>query len=915
MKKIVLLSFLVAGMSAFAEMALVPIDGIIFKGKKNSVLVAENAKMADITRVAGYMAGKEMGENAPGAPVYADGYFPVYRDDSGTTVLCFELQAWSEPLQKTVTAIMFFYEENNNLYVYLWKFKYRGEYSPGKLCFYSSGSEFDSSNALDGDKPCLCGLRVWLAGRDRVANCVFWDGNGKMMWEGVSVSQLTDFSGVLTGGFSKYPLHLLGYNVSDVSGVRSVQLQTWETNNMTRAIHINLAEADGAIKATVHQVRRNDAGDGFMVGGDSSSLKGNQNIANTENGSGIALRGVEALVDMRKPLAKYAKFLQTSENRTVVWEDANINDILSIEGEMDGGWMQQAGKDRRPYHVKFEDGKFSLQYQAINDTRLFCVKAVFVQNGANIEGYIEYARLVDLPADGVGLGFDFDSGDSRIKNQTIATGLTGNTYDGYGLKNVTAERFPEFGEGVFVWKRVAVGGRLSDAANWEGGVAPSPGDKLYFKDVPPGTVVNDYPENTFFEGLYFAGRGSVKAEFAGNAIKVATIDNLSEVASVHVSAPVVCDGNFEPWVGGGLAIDTLNVAGTLAPRGKKELGPLGTVNAAMLSGGNVRAWEADVYGLGGAFVRRSLNGAANASFDWLDTAGFTREVFEISGTNTVANRLELPNGQIFAVKEGLVSVPDLGASGDDPHVNLAAGAQLHIRDYKNQYNRPVRFEGAGRVSFGATGYAAGMTDVFDGVAFGTAGTDYTVAGAAKPGADGKLRFAAVDPDGTMRAITFATESGEAADLEVVGGSRKAGTAALEGRELTVAGGHYEPIGETAEVPSIEFGENGGLAATEGKSVVMHAANFSGTPKAYFFTAASSISIPDGTIDLTGATIVFDADFGVRTGVLRAASFVGRPLRVVSAITGKTIPYSVNEEDGLSVLTVVSSSPSLKIVIR
>ena len=914
MKKIILLSFLVAGMSAFAEMALVPIDGIIFKGRKNSVLVAENAKMSDITRVAGYMAGKEMGENAPGAPVYADGYFPVYRDDSGTTVLCFELQAWSEPLQKTVTAIMFFYEENNNLYAYLWKFKYRGEYSPGKLCFYSSGSEFDSSNALDGDKPCLCGLRVWLAGRDRVANCVFWDGNGKMMWEGVSVSQLTDFSGVLTGGFSKYPLHLLGYNVSDVSGVRSVQLQTWETNNMTRAIHINLAEADGAIKATVHQVRRNDAGDGFMVGGDSSSLKGNQNVANTENGSGIALRGVEALVDMRKPLAKYAKFLQTSENRTVVWEDANINDSLSIEGEMDGGWMQQAGKDRRPYHVKFEDGKFSLQYQAINDARLFCVKAVFVQNGANIEGYIEYARLVDLPADGVGLGFDFDSGDSRIKNQTIATGLTGNTYDGYGLKNVTAERFPEFGEGVFVWKRVAVGGRLSDAANWEGGVAPSPGDKLYFKDVPPGTVVNDYPENTFFEGLYFAGRGSVKAEFAGNAIKVATIDNLSEVASVHVSAPVVCDGNFEPWVGGGLSIDTLNVAGTLAPRGKKELGPLGTVNAAMLSGGNVRAWEADVYGLGGAFVRRSLNGAANASFDWLDTAGFTREVFEISGTNTVANRLELPNGQIFAVKEGLVSVPDLGASGDDPHINLAAGAQLHIRDYKNQYNRPVRFEGAGRVSFGATGYAAGMTDVFDGVAFGTAGTDYTVAGAAKPGADGKLRFAAVDPDGTMRAITFATESGEAADLEVVAGILKAGSAALEGRKLTVAGGHYEPIGETAEVPSIEFGENGGLAATGGKKVVL-AGGISGNPKSYFFTGGSSISIPDGTIDLTGATIVFDADFGVRTGVLRAASFVGRPLRVVSAITGKTIPYSVNEEDGLSVLTVVSSSPSLKIVIR
>jgi hypothetical protein len=89
-------------MSVFAEMGLVPIKQLILRGKKNAVLVAKNARLTDITRVAGYMAGTEMGANAPVAPVYAEGYFPVYRDDANNTGLGFELQAWSEPLQKTV---------------------------------------------------------------------------------------------------------------------------------------------------------------------------------------------------------------------------------------------------------------------------------------------------------------------------------------------------------------------------------------------------------------------------------------------------------------------------------------------------------------------------------------------------------------------------------------------------------------------------------------------------------------------------------------------------------------------------------------------------------------------------------------------------------------------------------------------
>ena len=924
MKKILILLSVAAGMSAFAEMGLVPINQLIKRGKTNAMLVARNAKIVDITRVAGYMAGKQMGENAPVAPVYAEGYFPIYRNDKNNTGLGFELQTKSEYLQKTVSANIIFYEQDNDLYVYLYQFKTTGN-EVAKSNTYSSqktdgsningaGSYLEPSTSIDGENPCLCGLRVWLAGRDRVANWGFLGSSERTLWGGVSLTELVDFSGVFTGSYSPYLMHLFGYNVRDTDGVKTTQLQCWGTNDMTRAVFVDMKSSESGIVAGMTQAKRTNAGDGFKIGRNLDYLNGSQNLVETDNGSGISVRGLEARIEKRSSTPKYAKYLPTKENQAVIWENVSLADVISINGDMNGGWMA-VGQNRRPFHLVFGDGQITVQFQAISDTRLFCVKSVFVQKGGNVEGYIEYARYVDLPTEGVGLGFDFDSSDNRIKDNKIQTSDNGDGYGGYGLKNVSAMLIPKGGADTFIYKGAAADGRLSYAGNWVGGVAPSEGAKLYFRDPTPNVIVNDYAENTFFEGLYFAGSGSNTVEFTGNALRVATIDNLSEDASVHVSAPVVCGGNFEPWVGGGMLIESLDVAGTLAPRGKRTLGPLGTVRAAMLSGGNIHAWEGDVYGLGGAFVRRTLNGAANASFGYLDTAGFTREVFEISGTNTVANRLELPNGQIFAIKKGLVSVPDIGSSGDDPHINLSAEAQLHIRDYKNQYDRPVRFEGMGRVSFGANGYAADMADVFDGVAFGTAGTDYTVAGSAMPGADGKLRFAAVDPDGTVRAITFASESAVAADLEVVSGILKAGRAALEGRKLTVAGGFYEPIGEKVEVSSIEFSGVSGLAATEGKEVELQMSSISGMPNSYYFTAGSSISMPNGMINLDGATVVFDAPYGTKTDVLKVSSISGSPGRVVSALTGKATPYSIEEKNGLSVLTVVSASPSLKIIVR
>ena len=908
MRKILLVTLVITGMSVFAEMGLVPVKQLIKRGKSNAVLVARNTKLTDITRVAGYMAGTEMGANAPVAPVYAEGYFPVYRNDDDNTGLGYELQAWSEPLQKTVSANIFFYEQGDDLYVYLYNFKIRGN-EVGTVSLYSAGSYYEPSTKIDGDKPCLCGLRVWIAGRDRVADYGFWNSTGKTLWEGVSPTELVDYEGIITGGYCSYLMHLLGYNVKDADGVRTVQLQTWGTNDMTRAVHVSLKAEDGNVNATIDQVRRDNPGGGFKVGGNSTYLSGAQTIVNSENGNGIAARGLEARIERRVTTPIYAGYLQ--EISTVIWENINIADIISINGDMNGGWMNEA-VNRRPFHLRFEDGKVSVQFQAISATRLFCVKAWFVQSGSNVEGYVEYARYVDLPADGVGLGFDFDSGDSRIGNNKIHTSDSGSGYGGYGLKNVSAMLIPANDGDVFVWKGATADGYLSHAGNWIGGVAPTSGAKLYFRDPTPGVIVNDYENGTYFEGLYFAGSGSNTVEFTGNSVKVATIDNLSETAVVHISAPVVCEENFEPWVGGGVSIDTLNVAETLAPRGNRPLGPLGTVHAGMLSGGNIHTWKGAVYGLGGAFVRQTLSGSANAAFDYLDTAGFTREVFEICGTNTVANRLELPNGQIFAVKEGLTSVPDIGASGEDPHVNLSAAGQLHIRSYLNQYERPVRFEGQGRVSFGETGYAEGRSDVFDGVAFGTSGNDYIVAGAAKPGADGKLRFAARDPDGTFRAVTLASALPDVTGVEILDGALKAGEV-LNGRSIAVSGGVFEPLAPVA--PSvIEFSGLGGLSATSGNSVELRAGNFIGTPKTYRFTGGSSISVPEISIDLTGATVIFDADFGTKTDVLAAASITGSP-RVISARTGKTIPFSVSEREGLAVLTVVSASTSLKIVIR
>ena len=339
MRKILLVTLVITGMSVFAEMGLVPVKQLIKRGKSNAVLVARNTKLTDITRVAGYMAGTEMGANAPVAPVYAEGYFPVYRNDDDNTGLGYELQAWSEPLQKTVSANIFFYEQGDDLYVYLYNFKIRGN-EVGTVSLYSAGSYYEPSTKIDGDKPCLCGLRVWISGRDRVADYGFWNSTGKTLWEGVSPTELVDYEGIITGGYCSYLMHLLGYNVKDADGVRTVQLQTWGTNDMTRAVHVSLKAEDGNVNATIDQVRRDNAGGGFKVGGNSTYLSGAQTIVNSENGNGIAARGLEARIERRVSTPIYAGYLQ--ETLTVVWENINIADIISINGDMNGGWMNEA---------------------------------------------------------------------------------------------------------------------------------------------------------------------------------------------------------------------------------------------------------------------------------------------------------------------------------------------------------------------------------------------------------------------------------------------------------------------------------------------------------------------------------------------------------------------------------------------
>lgn len=82
------------------------------------------------------------------------------------------------------------------------------------------------------------------------------------------------------------------------------------------------------------------------------------------------------------------------------------------------------------------------------------------------EGHVEYARLIDLPAEGVGLGFDFDSGDSRIVANKIQTSDSGGGYGGYGLKNVSAMLIPSGATDAFVWKGAVADGYLSHGGNW-----------------------------------------------------------------------------------------------------------------------------------------------------------------------------------------------------------------------------------------------------------------------------------------------------------------------------------------------------------------------------------------------------------------------------------------------------------------
>jgi autotransporter-associated beta strand protein len=57
---------------------------------------------------------------------------------------------------------------------------------------------------------------------------------------------------------------------------------------------------------------------------------------------------------------------------------------------------------------------------------------------------------------------------------------------------------------TFVWSGAGPDNRWTDAGNWNGGVAPLPGDQLVFPGGRPHQAnVNDYPEGTFFYSLTF----------------------------------------------------------------------------------------------------------------------------------------------------------------------------------------------------------------------------------------------------------------------------------------------------------------------------------------------------------------------------------------------------------------------------
>ena len=850
-----------ATLVASAETALSPFSE--FLTSSGDQIVAKDVKLAELTRFTALLGGAYI--TTAGTYPVAEGWYPAVQADGSLLV---QFQALQSGVMKCV--IVRFVQDGNDIRASAWDARLRRNSASAREGEYdlASAEKGTVATSASANGYGVARLMLFKAGRDRVHFSDYMTKTEARLFTGATIARLTDFSGVISGGYSSYPVHALAYRIACGDSSCEMQMQGFadhETENSRMTRCVNLLLSNDSADVTGHVDWMSYHSKDVALGWDGSvewnfTRYDDKYIVDGNFKNGIAFRNLEAAVSPVVKTATYEDPLPEAGEATV-WRGVSLADVLAVSASSTGGYRGQG--DDTICHFACDGTVASAQVQWVGGGFVKCVKFSLRQDGSDVKAKPVYARAVSTTVTAARIGMDFDdfTPDGNRYREIQVVGTT--TGSGYGVARLVAQLIPpEDRDGAAIWKGHVADGRMSVASNWQDGLVPTSGTKVFFRDPMPGVIENDLIGASFAKVVFAA---SSPVTMSGNPFTVDVVENWSE-APVRIESSVACPGDFEPLVGGGLYISGLAVSGVLSPRGERSL-ETGAVSADALAGGNVHAWCVNAFGQRAAYALNPLADGGVRTFAELDADLMRREVLVLQGTNVVTSPVLLRADTTLFVSNGVTSVSDLVAPVATPIVRIADGGQLHVEKLANKYATEVSFVGPGRLSFGENGLARGTKARFDGVVFATKGADYELPSSLLS-VSTALAIAPVDPDGTPRTITLLGKpSDNVTEVKLLsGGTMVAGSAAVDGLDLTLVDGNFTPDGDVS-VGRLSFEGTGTLKIPSGRTCSVHVSSLVGTPKAIIAETGRRACL-EVIADGDGVTLV-------ATGVPRGMSIVVR----------------------------------------
>ncbi len=231
--------------------------------------------------------------------------------------------------------------------------------------------------------------------------------------------------------------------------------------------------------------------------------------------------------------------------------------------------------------------------------------------------------------------------------------------------------------------------KWTTASNWSGGVAPSPGDDLFFPAGPPQlTANNDFPSGTTFNSIIFSG---ASYNLGGNAIALNAGIIATNGINNYINNPLILNSNqsFTIDIGSG----SINLYGAIDTNGKDLTFDMGASSLAQVlavisgAGGLVKT------GAGSALLYESNTFAGPVQVLQGALSIYDGHALgDTDGSTTVLNGAVLTfAGSSFTVPEPVVLAGSLNTgagakvmtgpltlAGSDAAIGVASGAPLTI---------------------------------------------------------------------------------------------------------------------------------------------------------------------------------------------------------------------------------------------